>query len=101
MRWGVPKQKRHCAAYGGISHLEVMVARHGVPLAALLAQPHPEPAVRRLWVGTGLPASFLGPRRRPQKTATRSPLRQRRLAQGPVALDHHRPSARTVAKGQS
>jgi hypothetical protein len=28
-----------------------------------------------------------------------SPLRPRRLAQGPVALDHHRPGARTVAEG--
>jgi hypothetical protein len=31
----------------------------------------------------------------------RSPLRLRRLAQGPVALDHHRPGARTVADGQA
>jgi hypothetical protein len=31
----------------------------------------------------------------------RLPLRPRRLAQGSVALDHHRPGARTVAKGQA
>jgi hypothetical protein len=31
----------------------------------------------------------------------RSSLRPRRLAQGPVMLDHHRPDARTVAKGQA
>src|SRR5271166_1866540 len=31
----------------------------------------------------------------------RSPLRLRRLAQGPVELDHHRPGAPTVAEGQA
>jgi hypothetical protein len=33
--------------------------------------------------------------------AARLPLRPRRLAQGPVGLDHHRPGARTVAEGQA
>jgi hypothetical protein len=28
MRWGVPKQKRHCAAYGGISHQVIIVQKH-------------------------------------------------------------------------
>ena len=28
MRWGVPKQKRHCAAYGGISHQVIIVHKH-------------------------------------------------------------------------
>jgi hypothetical protein len=28
MRWGVPKQKRHCAAYGGISHQVTIVQKH-------------------------------------------------------------------------
>ena len=28
MRWGVPKQKRHCAAYGGISHKVIIVQKH-------------------------------------------------------------------------
>jgi hypothetical protein len=27
MRWGVPKQKRHCAAYGGISHQVIIVQK--------------------------------------------------------------------------
>ena len=28
MRWGVPKQKRHCAAYVGISHQVIIVEKH-------------------------------------------------------------------------
>ena len=28
LRWGVPKQKRHCAAYGGISHQVIIVQKH-------------------------------------------------------------------------
>ena len=28
MRWGMPKQKRHCAAYGGISHQVIIVQKH-------------------------------------------------------------------------
>src|SRR3984893_2507565 len=28
MRWGVPKQKRHCPAYGGISHQVIIVQKH-------------------------------------------------------------------------
>lgn len=28
MRWGVPKQKRRCAAYGGISHQVIIVQKH-------------------------------------------------------------------------
>ena len=28
MRWGVPKQKRHYAAYGGISHQVIIVQKH-------------------------------------------------------------------------
>ena len=28
MRWGVPKQKRHYAAYGGISHKVIIVQKH-------------------------------------------------------------------------
>jgi len=27
MRWGVPKQKRHCAAYGGISHQVIIIQK--------------------------------------------------------------------------
>jgi hypothetical protein len=27
MRWGVPKQKRHCAAYGGISHRVIIIQK--------------------------------------------------------------------------
>ena len=27
MRWGVPKQKRHCAAYGGISHQVTIIQK--------------------------------------------------------------------------
>ncbi len=28
MQWGVPKQKRHCAVYGGISHQVIIVQKH-------------------------------------------------------------------------
>ena len=27
MRWDVPKQKRHCAAYGGISHRVIIIQK--------------------------------------------------------------------------
>ena len=27
MRWDVPQQKRHCAAYGGISHQVIIVQK--------------------------------------------------------------------------